>query len=325
MSPSGAGATAPWARVSSASNEATSHERDALRTPGSPRQAGQASAEPGTGCRDLGPRHPFARPRRTRLDARPLVRRAPCSASRSCTTRRRSSSCKRRSSWAACRWGKDSSEISMIHSGSSSSGSKLLPKAAPGHPSDAVFSRTPRADGNERMPQDAVPRVKKRIGFLSSGHWHPSSQSRTNSGRDALVQTIELAVAAEELGVDGAFFRVHHFARQLASPVPAARRDRRAHQPHRVGTGVIDMRYENPLYMAEEAASADLISAHAGGEGRLQLGVSRGSPETGAERRPGVRLRSARGRDRCRPRPRQDGAVPRRDRRRRGRRRPNPR
>jgi alkanesulfonate monooxygenase SsuD/methylene tetrahydromethanopterin reductase-like flavin-dependent oxidoreductase (luciferase family) len=35
------------------------------------------------------------------------------------------------------------------------------------------------------------------------------------------------------------------------------------------------MRYENPLYMAEEAAAADLISG-----GRLQLGVSRGSPET---------------------------------------------
>ena len=35
------------------------------------------------------------------------------------------------------------------------------------------------------------------------------------------------------------------------------------------------MRYENPLYMAEEAAATDLLS-----DGRLQLGVSRGSPET---------------------------------------------
>ena len=129
------------------------------------------------------------------------------------------------------------------------------------------------------MPQGAVPGVKQRIGFLSFGHWHPSPQSGTRTGGDALVQSIELAVAAEELGIDGAFFRVHHFARQLASPFPllsaiAARTSR-----IEIGTGVIDMRYENPLYMAEEAAAADLISAHAGGEGRLQLGVSRGSPE----------------------------------------------
>jgi alkanesulfonate monooxygenase SsuD/methylene tetrahydromethanopterin reductase-like flavin-dependent oxidoreductase (luciferase family) len=47
-----------------------------------------------------------------------------------------------------------------------------------------------------------------------------------------------------------------------------------------LGTAVIDMRYENPLYMAEDAAAADLISAHATGIGRLQLGLSRGSPET---------------------------------------------
>ncbi|KRE22954.1 LLM class flavin-dependent oxidoreductase [Agromyces sp. Soil535] len=129
------------------------------------------------------------------------------------------------------------------------------------------------------MPQDAVPRVKKRIGFLSFGHWHPSPQSATRDARDALVQSIELAVAAEELGIDGAFFRVHHFARQLASPFPMLAAIGARTSRIEIGTGVIDMRYENPLYMAEDAAAADLISAHAGGEGRLQLGVSRGSPE----------------------------------------------
>ena len=113
------------------------------------------------------------------------------------------------------------------------------------------------------MPQDAVPRVKKRIGFLSFGHWHPSSQSRTNTGRDALVQSIELAIAAEELGIDGAFYRVHHFARQLASPFPLLAAIGARTSRIEIGTGVIDMRYENPLYMAEEAAAADLISAHA--------------------------------------------------------------
>ncbi|MBT2517796.1 LLM class flavin-dependent oxidoreductase [Streptomyces sp. ISL-90] len=130
------------------------------------------------------------------------------------------------------------------------------------------------------MPRCAVLRVKQRIGFLSFGHWHPSPQSGTRSGRDALVQSIELAEAAEELGIDGAFFRVHHFARQLASPFPLLAAIGARTSRIEIGTGVIDMRYENPLYMAEEAAAADLISAHAGGEGRLQLGVSRGSPET---------------------------------------------
>lgn len=114
----------------------------------------------------------------------------------------------------------------------------------------------------------------KRIGFLSFGHWQPSPISQVRTARDALIQSVELAVAAEQLGVDGAFVRVHHFAPQLASPFPllaaiAARTTR-----IEIGTAVIDMRYENPLYMAETAAAADLIS-----NGRLQLGISRGSPE----------------------------------------------
>jgi alkanesulfonate monooxygenase SsuD/methylene tetrahydromethanopterin reductase-like flavin-dependent oxidoreductase (luciferase family) len=113
----------------------------------------------------------------------------------------------------------------------------------------------------------------KRIGFLSFGHWHPGG-GLTHTAADALRQTIELAEAAEELGVDGAFVRVHHFARQLSSPFPLLAAIGARTSRIEIGTGVIDMRYENPLYMAEEAAAADLIA-----EGRLQLGVSRGSPE----------------------------------------------
>src|SRR4051794_11734288 len=114
----------------------------------------------------------------------------------------------------------------------------------------------------------------KKIGFLSFGHWTPSPHSATRSAADALLQSIDLAVAAEQLGADGAYFRVHHFARQLASPFPllsaVAAKTRRIE----IGTAVIDMRYENPFYMAEDAGAADLIAA-----GRLQLGISRGSPE----------------------------------------------
>lgn len=114
----------------------------------------------------------------------------------------------------------------------------------------------------------------KKIGFLSFGHWTPSPQSQTRSASDALLQSIELAVAAEELGLDGAYFRVHHFARQLGSPFPLLAAVGAKTSRIEIGTAVIDMRYENPLYMAEDAGAADLIAG-----GRLQLGISRGSPE----------------------------------------------
>src|SRR3954462_642947 len=114
----------------------------------------------------------------------------------------------------------------------------------------------------------------KTLGFLSFGHWTPSPQSQTRSASDALLQSIDLAVAAEELGADGAYFRVHHFARQLGSPVPLLAAGGARTRKIEIGPAVIDMRYENPLYMAEDAGAADLIAG-----GRLQLGISRGSPE----------------------------------------------
>src|SRR3954463_7048329 len=114
----------------------------------------------------------------------------------------------------------------------------------------------------------------KKIGFLSFGHWSASPYSQVRTASDALIQSIELAEAVEDLGADGAYFRVHHFARQLGSPFPllAAVGARTKHIE--IGTAVIDMRYENPMYMAEDAGAADLIAG-----GRLQLGISRGSPE----------------------------------------------
>jgi alkanesulfonate monooxygenase SsuD/methylene tetrahydromethanopterin reductase-like flavin-dependent oxidoreductase (luciferase family) len=114
----------------------------------------------------------------------------------------------------------------------------------------------------------------KRIGFLSFGHWSPALQSQTQSAADALLQSIDLAVEAERLGMDGAYFRVHHFAQQLASPFPLLAAVGAKTRKIEIGTAVIDMRYENPHYMAEDAGAADLIAG-----GRLQLGISRGSPE----------------------------------------------
>ena len=114
----------------------------------------------------------------------------------------------------------------------------------------------------------------KHIGFLSFGHWSAAPYSQVRTASDALVQSIELAVAVEELGADGAYYRVHHFARQLGSPFPLLAAVGARTKRIEIGTAVIDMRYENPFYMAEDAGAADLIAG-----GRLQLGISRGSPE----------------------------------------------
>jgi len=114
----------------------------------------------------------------------------------------------------------------------------------------------------------------KRIGFLSFGHWSNSYGSQVRSATDSLLQSIELAVAAEELGLDGAYFRVHHFARQLGSPFPLLAAVGARTKKIEIGTAVIDMRYENPMYMAEDVGAVDIIAG-----GRLQLGISCGSPE----------------------------------------------
>src|SRR5262245_14990269 len=115
----------------------------------------------------------------------------------------------------------------------------------------------------------------KKIGFLTFGAWLLlPGVGLTRTAGDAHLQTVELAVAAEKIGIDGAFVRVHHFARQLSSPFPLLAAVGVTTSGIEIGTGVIDMRYENPLYMAETAAAADLLAG-----GRLQLGVSRGSPE----------------------------------------------
>src|SRR6202044_3986659 len=128
--------------------------------------------------------------------------------------------------------------------------------------------------GRNAVRAGRVDALVKKIGFLSFGHWSSSPGSHTRSASDALLQSIDLAVAAEELGADGAYFRVHHFARQLGSPFPLLAAVGARTSRIEIGTAVIDMRYENPLYMAEGAGAPDVISG-----GRLQLGISRGSPE----------------------------------------------
>ena len=115
----------------------------------------------------------------------------------------------------------------------------------------------------------------QRFGTLSFGHYGPLGNGRELTAADSMHQAIDLAQGMDDLGVNGVYFRVHHFARQQSSPMPLLAAIAARTKRIEMGTGVIDMRYENPLYLAEEAAAVDLIS-----DGRLALGVSRGSPET---------------------------------------------
>lgn len=112
------------------------------------------------------------------------------------------------------------------------------------------------------------------FGFLSFGHYGKGGGPGDPDARAMLHDAVDIAQGAEDLGVNGAYFRVHHFARQAASPMPLLAAIAARTQRIEVGTGVIDLRYENPLYLAEEAAALDLLS-----DGRVALGISRGSPE----------------------------------------------
>ncbi|MFE3516747.1 LLM class flavin-dependent oxidoreductase [Streptomyces sp. NPDC059166] len=117
--------------------------------------------------------------------------------------------------------------------------------------------------------------MRKQIALLTFGYWQDVPYSATRTAADSHLRTLDPAQAAEDPGTDGACLRVHHWARQLASPAPLpvaiAAHTRRIE----IGTSMIDMRYENPPHTAEEAAAVDPISA-----GRLQLGISRGAPDS---------------------------------------------
>lgn len=116
----------------------------------------------------------------------------------------------------------------------------------------------------------------KRFGFLSFGHYSLKPDKTGKYGaQETLKQAVELGQIADELGVNGAYFRVHHFAPQYSSPIPLLSAIAATTNTIEVGTGVIDMRYENPLSLAEEVAALDLLS-----DQRIAIGVSRGAPET---------------------------------------------
>ncbi len=115
--------------------------------------------------------------------------------------------------------------------------------------------------------------MTKKIGFLSFGFWQKQN-SVVKTAQQSYAESVQLAVEAEKLGIDGAWFRVHHFADQIGTPYPLMAAIAAKTHTIEIGTGLVDMRYENPFMMAENAMATDVLS-----QNRVQLGVGRGSPE----------------------------------------------
>lgn len=82
----------------------------------------------------------------------------------------------------------------------------------------------------------------KAFGFLSFGHYGSGSAPEEYGAKEALQQAVDIGVGADEIGVNGAYFRVHHFAEQAASPMPLLAAIAAKTSRIEVGTGVIDMR-----------------------------------------------------------------------------------
>ena len=115
------------------------------------------------------------------------------------------------------------------------------------------------------MPEPSAPLEK--LGFLTIGLFDPADPAR---GHESTLEVIELG---ERLGFDSAWVRHRHLQFGISSPIAvlaaASQRTRRIE----LGTAVIPLGWENPLRLAEDLATVDLLSG-----GRLNPGVSVGPP-----------------------------------------------
>src|SRR4051795_12575237 len=115
------------------------------------------------------------------------------------------------------------------------------------------------------MPEPTVPLQK--LGFLTIGLFDGDDPA---PGHETTLSIIELG---ERLGFDSAWVRHRHLQYGVSSPVAvlaaATQRTRRI----ALGTAVIPLGWENPLRLAEDLATVDLLSG-----GRLNPGLSVGPP-----------------------------------------------
>jgi alkanesulfonate monooxygenase SsuD/methylene tetrahydromethanopterin reductase-like flavin-dependent oxidoreductase (luciferase family) len=107
----------------------------------------------------------------------------------------------------------------------------------------------------------------RKLGFLTIGLFDEADPRR---GHESTLEIIELG---ERLGFDSAWVRHRHLQYGISSPVAvlaaASQRTRRIE----LGTAVIPLGWENPLRLAEDLATVDILSG-----GRLNPGISVGPP-----------------------------------------------
>lgn len=119
----------------------------------------------------------------------------------------------------------------------------------------------------ENDPMTAAGAALKRLGFLTIGLFDPDDPS---SGHESTLQIIELG---EELGFDSAWLRHRHLQYGISSPVAVMAAASQRTSRISLGTAVTPLGWENPLRLAEDLATVDVLSG-----GRINPGVSVGEP-----------------------------------------------
>src|SRR6202012_1376579 len=129
-----------------------------------------------------------------------------------------------------------------------------------------AFPRSQQVVAREnRMPVPGV--ALERLGFLTIGLFDGDDPG---PGHETTLEIIELG---ERLGFDSAWLRHRHLQYGISSPVAVLAAASQRTSRIGLGTAVIPLGWENPLRLAEDLATVDVLSG-----GRLNPGVSVGPP-----------------------------------------------
>ncbi|WP_328469574.1 LLM class flavin-dependent oxidoreductase [Actinoplanes sp. NBC_00393] len=107
----------------------------------------------------------------------------------------------------------------------------------------------------------------RKLGFLTIGLFDETDPRR---GHESTLEIIELG---ERLGFDSAWLRHRHLQFGISSPVAVLAAATQRTSRIELGTAVTPLGWENPLRLAEDWATVDLLSG-----GRLNPGLSVGPP-----------------------------------------------